>query len=52
MSQKLIELLVHFSDFFLRCNCLFFFYRNMYYLPNFDFAEIIGINEISSKDQK
>ena len=51
MSQKLIEFLVHFSD------CSYnviacFLCRNMCYLPNFYFAEIIGINENSSKDQK
>ena len=50
MSKKLIEFLVHFSD--CSYNVIAFLCRNMYYLPNFYFTEIIGRNENSSKDPK
>ena len=49
MSQKLIEFLVHFSDCYYNV-IAFFFCRNMYYLPNFYFAEIISINEMIGPD--
>ena len=51
MSKKLIKFLVHFSGFSYNVIACFF-YRNMYYLINFDFVEIIGRNENSNKDHK
>ena len=47
MSQKLIEFLVHFSDFSYN-NCLFLC-RNMYYLPNLYFAKFKAEVKIPAK---
>ena len=48
MSQKLIEFLVQFSDFSYNI-IAYFLCRNMYYLPNFYFAEFMAEMKIPAK---